>query len=196
MRVNALPGSSPWSYAIRGVIAVLFGAAMVLMPGLGLAAFIFAYGIFSLADGIVAMVASFAGLRGKRIDWGLLLVGLVSLGVGLFFLFRPGLSIAALSLVVAAWLVAVGLGTIFSAIENRKQIRGEWLLALAGALTVALGIYLFARPILVVASLPFILGGYALIWGFMLLGAAFRLWRYRGTTAERGSVSAQPVFRR
>lgn len=149
------------------------------MPGLGLATFVLAYGLFSLFDGIVATVASFVGVRGKRIDWGLLVVGLVSLGVGLFFLFRPGISIAALSIVIAAWLVAIGLGTLFSAIELRKRISGEWLVGLVGALTIAFGIYLFARPILALAVLPLALGGYALLSGSFLLAAAFRLWRHR-----------------
>lgn len=182
MRVYALPGSSPWSYALRGVIALLFGGTMLVMPGIGLLSFVFAYGLFSLFDGIVATVASFFGVRGKRIDWGLLLVGLVSLAVGLFFLFRPGLSIAALSLVIAAWLVAVGLGTLLSAIGLRKQISGEWLLGLAGVLTIAFGIFLFARPIVALALLPLFLGGYALLWGILLLAAAFRLWRHRDRT--------------
>lgn len=83
---------------------------------------------------------------------------------------------------IAAWLVAVGLGTILSAIEARKRIKGEWLLALAGALTIAFGIYLFARPILALALLPLFLGGYALVWGVLLLAAAFRLWRHRDRT--------------
>ena len=182
MRVHALPGSSPWSFALRGIIALLFAATMLLMPGIGLASFILAYGIFSIFDGLVATMASFFGIRGKRIDWGLLLVGLASLAIGLFFLFRPGLSVAALSLVIAAWLVAVGLGTILSAIEARKRIKGEWLLGLAGALTIAFGIYLFARPILALALLPLFLGGYALVWGVLLLAAAFRLWRHRDRT--------------
>lgn len=179
MRVAARPGSSPWSYALRGVIAVLFGAAMLAMPGLGLASFVLAYGLFSLFDGVVSVIASFMGLRGRRVDWGLLLSGLVGIVLGLFFLFRPGISIGLLSIVAAVWFIATGLGALFSAIEYRKRIQGEWVLGLAGVLSILFGVYLLLRPILAVTLLPLLIGGYALLWGFLLLGAAFRLWRHR-----------------
>lgn len=179
MKVAARPGSSPWSYALRGIVALLFGAAMLLTPGIGLAAFVLTYGIFSLVDGVIAAIGSFIGLRGKRVDWGLLLAGLLSIGVGLFFVFRPLLSITALSLFVALWFIATGIATLISAIQYRKVIRGEWLLGLAGVVAIGFGIYLLARPIVAVTLLPLMIGGYALVWGILLLGAAFRLWRHR-----------------
>ena len=179
MQVVTRPGSSPWGYALRGIVALLFGAAMLLNPGIGLAAFVLAYGIFSLADGVVAAIGSFLGLRGRRVDWGLLLAGLLSIAVGLFFLFRPALSITALSLLVALWFVATGIATLISAIQYRKVIRGEWLLGLAGVVAIAFGIFLFVRPIVAITLLPLMIGWYALAWGVLLLAAAFRLWRHR-----------------
>lgn len=179
MRVAARPGSNPWSYAVRGVVAVLFGAAMLAMPGLGLASFIFVYGLFSLFDGVVAVIASFMGLHGRKVDWGQLLSGIAGVVLGLFFLFRPGISIGLLSIVVAVWFLATGLGTLLSAIEYRKRIQGEWLLGAAGVLTILFGVFLLARPIVAVALLPLMIGGYALLWGLLLLAAAFRLWRGR-----------------
>lgn len=178
MRVRAEPDSSPWSYLARGVIALLFGAYMLLAPGVGLLAFIFAYGLFSLLDGIVAILASFFGVRDRRLDSGLLLAGLVSAGIGLVFLFYPILSVRVLSLLIAGWLVLVGIGTLWSAIQYRKRIRGEWLLMLAGAVSILGGLYLAVRPILAASLLPFLLGGYAVLWGVLLLAAGLHLWRH------------------
>lgn len=190
MRSHPLPGSSPWSYAARGVIGILFGLYMLLVPGLGLAAFVLAYGLFSLIEGIIAAVASFFGTRERRIDWALLLGGIVSIVVGLFFLLRPGLSIAAMSLVIALWMMAVGISAILSAIQYRKQIRGEWLLALAGLVPIGFGIFLLVRPILAVAVLPLMIGGYALFWGILLLGTAFSLWQRRNVDADARARAA------
>lgn len=40
MRTRPLPGSSPWSYAFRGIVGILFGAILLLTPGIGLASFV------------------------------------------------------------------------------------------------------------------------------------------------------------
>lgn len=172
-----LPGSGPSSYAVRGIIGILFGAAMLLSPGIGLTAFVLAYGLFSLADGIIASLAAFLWTRSRRIDWALLLGGLVSVGIGLLFLIRPLLSLRVMSLLITAWMIANGISTIVSAIQNRKQIRGEWLLVIVGLFPVLFGLYLLFRPILAISLLPLMIGGYALFWGVLLLGSAFRLWR-------------------
>lgn len=184
MRSRPLPGSSPWSYAARGIIGIVFGLYMLLAPGLGLVAFVLAYGLFSLIEGVIAAVAAFFGTRRRRMDWALLLGGIAGIAVGLFFLFRPGLSIAAMSLLIAVWMIAVGISTIVSAIQYRKQITGEWLLVLIGLFPIGFGIFLLARPILAVTLLPVMIGSYAIFWGILLLGTAFSLWRRRDAVAE------------
>src|SRR5690606_30548532 len=85
------------------------------------------------------------------------------------------------------------LGTLLSAIEYRKQIRGEWLLGLAGAFTVAFGIYLLVRPIVALALLPLFIGSYALVWGVLLLAAASRLWRRRDRVASAWLSMSRPL---
>ncbi len=183
MRVPVTPGASPWSFALRGVVAVLFGSAMLMMPGIGLASFVFAYGVFLLFDGFVSTIASFMGLQGRKVEWGQLFSGIAGIVLGLFFLFRPLLSIGLLSIALAAWFIATGIGSLISAIQFRKQIRGEWLLGLAGVLSILFGVYLLLRHVLAVALLPLLLGGYALLWGLLLLAAAFRLWRHQSAPA-------------
>lgn len=182
-----LPGSSPWSYAARGIVGILFGAIMLLNPGIGLASFVLGYGLFSLVDGFIASLAALLWTRSRRVDWALLLGGIVSVGIGLLFLVRPLLSLTALSLLISGWMVAVGIATIVSAILHRKEIRGEWLLVIAGLFPVAFGIYLLVSPIAASALLPLMIGGYAVFWGLLLLGSAVRLWRESG---DDGAVSA------
>jgi uncharacterized membrane protein HdeD (DUF308 family) len=173
-----LPGASPWLFALRGVIGILIGLYMLLMPAVGLAAFVIAYGIFSLVDGAIAAIAALVAPRsGRGVDWWLLLGGVLSIGVGLLFLLRPVLSISVMSLLIAAWMVAVGLSTIISAIQYRKQISGEWLLVIAGIFAMGFGLYLLFRPILAIALLPIMIGAYALFWGILMLITAIQLWR-------------------
>jgi uncharacterized membrane protein HdeD (DUF308 family) len=77
-----------WSYVLRGVVALVFGLLMLLAPTTGLASFILALGIFTLADGIVALVAAFLGTRGRGFDWTLAAIGILGIVLGLLFLFR------------------------------------------------------------------------------------------------------------
>lgn len=177
MAARALIGSSPWSYALRGLIALLFGAILLFFPGPGLAWFILVYAAFSLIDGVIATVAAFVGVRGRRIDWALLIGGLVSIAVGVIFFQRPLLSLGVLAMLIALWMIAIGVSTILTGFQERRHRKGEWLVILAGIFPVGFGIYLLFRPLLTIAALPLLLGGYALFWGVLLLGTAFSLWR-------------------
>lgn len=195
MQYQPLPSSSPWPFALRGIVGVLVGLYMLLMPGLGLAAFVLAYGIFSLIDGALAAVAAFVAPRGRRVDWWLLLGGILSIVIGLLFLLRPVLSISVMSLLIAAWMVAVGVSTIVSGIRWRKEIAGEWLLVIAGLFAVLFGLYLLFRPILAVALLPIMIGGYALFWGLLMLILAFQIWRRKDAVQDAGEDESASVIR-
>lgn len=168
---------SPWSYVLRGAIALVFATIMLLQPVVGVASFIFAYGVFALIDGLIAILAAFAGRRRGGFDWSLFLIGVLGIIVGLFFLFRPLASVVALVMVIGAWFAIAGASSIVSAIRHRKQITGEWLIVIVAILPVLFGLYLLLFPVVGVTALPVLIGSFALVWGLMLLFTAFRLWR-------------------
>ena len=70
---------------------------------------------------------------------------------------------------------------IAAAIRLRDEIEGEWLLAVNGLLTLALGIgiiILFTlNPVVSILSLGWAIGAYALLSGLLLIVLAFRLRR-------------------
>ena len=82
---------------------------------------------------------------------------------------------------IAAWAVATGILEIVAAIRLRKEIRGEWLLALSGILSVALGVALAAYPGAGVVAVSWMIGAYATIFGvlFIVLGLRLRSWLHR-----------------
>ena len=56
-----------WALALRGVIAILFGLAAFLRPGIALEALILLFGAYALVDGIFSVVGgSGAQGRGRR----------------------------------------------------------------------------------------------------------------------------------
>jgi uncharacterized membrane protein HdeD (DUF308 family) len=64
---------------------------------------------------------------------------------------------------------------IVAAIRLRRVIKGEWLLALSGALSVALGVLVFAFPGAGIVGIAFVLGAYAIAAGLILVMLGIRL---------------------
>jgi uncharacterized membrane protein HdeD (DUF308 family) len=87
----------------------------------------------------------------------------------------PGITALALLYLIAAWAIATGIFEILAAIELRKAIEGEWLLIVAGALSVVFGLLLIFFPGAGALALLWMIAAYALLFGILLLVLAFRL---------------------
>jgi len=71
------------------------------------------------------------------------------------------------------WAVASGGAAIAVALGLRREVSGEWPLPLAGALSLLSGLLLVALP--ATPDLNWVIGPYALLFGFTLLALALRL---------------------
>ncbi|HET7269921.1 MAG TPA: DUF308 domain-containing protein [Rubrobacter sp.] len=62
---TALPAETGhwWALALRGAIAILFGLAALLRPGIALQALILLFGAYPLVDGAFAIVGVLGGTR-------------------------------------------------------------------------------------------------------------------------------------
>ncbi|HWQ53702.1 MAG TPA: DUF308 domain-containing protein [Bryobacteraceae bacterium] len=142
-----------WVLAVRGFIAVLFGLCAFLWPGLTLAVLVLLWGIFALADGVMAVIV---GGWGRW--WSLLLFGLLAIAIGVFALSQPHITALALLFVIAAWAIARGIFEIVAAIRLRKELSNEWLLILSGSLSIAIGVLLVMFPGAGALSMVWLLG--------------------------------------
>jgi uncharacterized membrane protein HdeD (DUF308 family) len=174
---QALPAETGhwWALALRGVIAILFGLAAFLRPDIALEALILLFGAYALVNGVFAIVGVFGGTRGGTPRWLLLVEGVASILAGLIAFLLPGLTAVALLYLVAAWAVVTGLAQIATAIRLRQEIRGEWALILGGILSVLFGVLLAVLPGVGILSLIWLIGAYAVVFGLLLLIAAFRV---------------------
>ena len=159
-----------WAVALRGVCAILFGLMAFVWPGLTLAALVILYGAYAFSDGIFAIVA---GARGGL--WGLVLAGMVGVAAGIIALFWPGITALVLLYTIAFWSIAQGVSEIVAAIALRKEIEDEWLLGLAGALSIGFGASIAAFPGAGALSLVWVIGTFSILLGVILIGLAFRL---------------------
>jgi len=171
-----------WTFVIRGVAAVLFGIVAIAVPGSSLRALVILWGAYAIVDGVFALML--AAQRGRSgLSWGwLLFEGIVGIGAGVATFFWPTITALVLLTVIAVWAVLTGIAEIATAIQLRRLITGEWLLATSGVLSIAFGILLLLRPGAGALALVWLIGAYAIVFGVLLIGLGLRLnqWRRAG----------------
>jgi uncharacterized membrane protein HdeD (DUF308 family) len=165
-----------WSaLALRGVLAILFGLLVFAWPGITLWVLVVFFGAHALIDGVLALVAAVRGSASGARWWGMLLQGILGIATGIITFVWPGLTALVLLYFIAAWAIVIGVFEIVAAIRLRKEIEGEWLLALRGVLAIAFGVILFANPGTGALALVWLIGVFSIALGVIELILAFRL---------------------
>lgn len=160
---------------LRGVVAILFGILALSRPGITARGLVFLFGVYAFVDGIFALIASGRVAEVKGRWWPLLLVGLCGIAIGMFAFARPAAAAVGILYYIAFWAVFTGIMEVVAAFRLRKVVQGEWMLAVAGLLSIAFGIMIAARPGAGLLSLIWLIGAYAIVFGALEIGLAFRL---------------------
>jgi uncharacterized membrane protein HdeD (DUF308 family) len=163
-----------WTLVLRGIVAILFGVIAFLWPGVTLAALVLLFGAYAFVDGIAAVILGIKEYGDRERWWATLLVGIVSIAAGLVALLMPGITALALLTVIAVWAIMRGVFELVAAIRLRHVIEGEWLLALAGVMSIAFGALLLAFPGAGALAVIWWIGAYAMVLGAVLVVLGFR----------------------
>lgn len=164
-----------WAVTLNGVVALIVGVVTLLWPGITLGALIVIFGIFTLADGVLGLGALLFGARRVGPWWLRLLGSLLSIAAGLIALLWPGITSLALLWLVAAWALAKGILQIVIAVRYREHLARTWLLVLAGAVSLILGIVYVLFPGAGILSLVWLLGIFAIVYGGALIARGLLL---------------------
>jgi uncharacterized membrane protein HdeD (DUF308 family) len=164
-----------WLVALRGALAILFAIMAFAWPGLTVAVLVLLFGSYALVDGLFAAASTINAIRNNGRWWPLLVEALSGIGIGIVTFFWPGTTALALLYLIAAWAIITGIFEIVAAVELRKMIEGELLLALAGALSVVFGVLLIVNPGAGALTVVWLIAVYALVFGLLLLFLGFRL---------------------
>ncbi len=183
--MSALLARNWWAMAARGVFAILFGLAAFMLPLVTIASLVLLFAIYMLVDGVFAIVAGLrAAARHER--WTLLILeGIVDLLAGAAALLLPGTAVLVLVTLLGLW-AAVSGGLMLAAAFRLHARHGRWVLALSGLVSIVWGVVLYASPVAGALVLTWWLGGYAMLFGVLLLVLAFQL-RTRHGAMLRGS---------
>ena len=175
-----------WHFAVRGVLAIVFGVLALIWPDSTKLALVLLFGAFAFVDGSFAVATGIAARGYFERWWAILLEGIAGVVIGVLTFFWPNITALALLYFIAAWAVTTGIFEIAAAIEFRQVISGEWVMVLAGLLSVLLGILLFVFPSAGMVSVIWLIGIYAIAAGIISMIFAFRL---RGLGHKLGITS-------
>lgn len=164
-----------WSLLLRGLVALLFGLLTLFAPGATLMALTIWFAIFVLVDGVFLVAAAFTGRKDNEHWWLLLIEGLVALAFCVLALRVPGVTTLVLLMYIAAFAVISGILRIVMAVRLRKEIEGEWWLALSGVAGVLFGALMMAMPGAGALAVMVYIGVWAVIVGVSLVALAFRV---------------------
>ncbi|MEE7485586.1 HdeD family acid-resistance protein [Methylobacterium oryzae CBMB20] len=176
-----------WLVALRGVIAILFGAVAFIAPGAFVLSLVLFFAAYMLVDGVVAVIGAVrAAQRHER--WGfLLLEGLVDIVVGVAAVLVPAAAVWAFVLLLAAWALVTG-GLMIAAAFRLHLHYGRWWLVLGGVVSILFGLALLINPGMSALVLTWWIGSYTFAFGILLLILAFQLRSRHGAAGPGASL--------
>jgi uncharacterized membrane protein HdeD (DUF308 family) len=163
-----------WIFALRGVVAILFGVAALAWPHITLEVLVLLFGAFTLAEGIFAFATAVTDGVGKYGVW-VMLEGITEIVAGIATLVWPSITTFMLVYLIAAWAIITGILQIVAAVELRKGIESAGWSILSGILSVIVGVVLALQPTAGALALVWLIGFYAIVFGVLVLVLAFRL---------------------
>ena len=176
-----------WLLALRGVAAIVFGLLVFVLPGITLFALVLLYGAYAFTDGVFAAVAAVKNRRQPR-WWAMALQGLLGIAAGVVTVVWPSITALALLAVIAAWAILTGVLEVAAAIRLRREMEGEWMLALSGVLSVVFGVIVVLRPAAGALAVVTIIGIYAIASGALMLWLSLK-----ARTVGSGRVAVNPA---
>lgn len=163
-----------WVFLIGGVAAVIFGILALAQPGIALLVLASYFAAMVLLDGALNAWGALSN-RDKDGWWVMLLLGILAVVAGGYALFHPALSMPAFVLVVAFTAIFIGVLLLTLGFKIRKESEREWVLYLAGTVSVLFGALIIARPLEGSVSVVYLIAWWAVLLGALKIWFAFKV---------------------
>jgi uncharacterized membrane protein HdeD (DUF308 family) len=151
-----------WLFLLLGVLGVVAGIIVLLVPNDSLATLAVVSGVFLLVDGVFELMSALG--RGVEHRGLLIVVGVLSVIAGIILVRHPFTAVVGFALLVGIWLLTIGIIRMFEWFAGPE--RGAWSITVA-VLEVIAGIVIVAVPGIGLATLAVFVG-----IAFILRGAA------------------------
>jgi uncharacterized membrane protein HdeD (DUF308 family) len=181
-----------WMLALQGIVALLFGALALLLPGLTLLWLVALFAAYAIITGAVALWGAVKNRTMDKAWWLMLILGLVGVAAGALAVVYPDITALALVLLMGANALVTGALEVAMALRVRKAVRNEWLLIVAGVVSILFGAMVLIFPGAGALALVWLISFYAMLSGVLLLSLAFRVkgWGSNGASVQDHLQSA------
>ncbi len=146
-----------------GVLALIVGIIAIAWPGVTVLALVILFAIYAFIDAGFQMVRAFSSDSAGPV-FGHLLLGLIDIAAGVIALVWPGPTALVLVLVVGIWAFIGGIAEIVAGFGG-ESAGTRAMFILAGLVSIAFGVVLFARPGVGAVTLALLFGLFSLIYG-------------------------------
>jgi len=160
-----------WALGLNGVASIALGVLIIVWPNISLFSLVIVFGAFSLARGVIGLVAAIRSPISEGRGW--LIVGsLAGIAVGVLVFLRTDMSALALLYVIGAYAIALGIITVGGAFWLPLKSGDSLLLVLTGFISILFGIVMFAKPGDGALVLLALIAAYAIVFGALELTVA------------------------
>jgi uncharacterized membrane protein HdeD (DUF308 family) len=156
-------------YLVTGIAGILFGFVLVSYRHDSFSALTYFASGFFLATGIAQFVA---GVTLPRHRWIYILMGVVSMVVGVLFFRWPHITIYVVSILIAWTFFLYGVTDIIHAMHSR-QFPHWWVHLIRGVLFLALAFLVLRHPGDTVSAFTFLIGVGSMLFGLIEIFSAF-----------------------
>lgn len=175
---NRTEVSRGWSIAL-GIGLVVLGLATIALSAFTTFFAIWLLGVVLVIRGIIDMVTSFSAVNREKGFWWHLFGGILSLIVGALILARPGVTAVAVTFLVGAFFVAIG---IFKTVAAPVEHTAHWgWVMLSGIISLLVGIWILgAMPGIAIWLIGLLVGIEITVQGFVMMFYPYAVRQQRG----------------
>jgi uncharacterized membrane protein HdeD (DUF308 family) len=165
--------STSTSLILLGILAVIVGIIAIAWPGVTILALVILFAIYAFMDAGLQAARAFSSRTAGPV-FGHLLLGLIDLAAGVIALVWPAPTAFVLVIVVAVWAFVGGVAEIVAGFGSGETAGTRAMFIVAGLVSVAFGVVLFARPGVGAVTLALLFGLYSMIYGFSQITAGIQ----------------------
>ncbi|MGH2617053.1 MAG: HdeD family acid-resistance protein [Thermomicrobiales bacterium] len=160
-----------WVFLAQGIIMILLALVAFTQPTI----LITLIGAYAIVEGVLKLFSGIGDQPDGQSRWPALLIGALSIIVGVWLLANRLVALEALAYLIAAWAIVIGVLLIVWAIRLREEISDEWLMIVFGVLSIIFGFLVFNNVIAGILSLAWIFAIYMIAGGILAIVLGFRI---------------------
>lgn len=178
-----------WVLVVQGVLGILFGIIAIAFPDIALLTLAYLFAAWALISGATQIGEGWRVAETRGRSWPFAVTGVISIVAGILAALIPGITVYGLVVLLGAWFVVQGVMEVYMAWRIRAEVSGEWILALVGILTLAVGVIVLAQPVVGAVLTVALVATWSIIAGITAVAAGLRLRQFRSRVTGTGQTA-------